>query len=75
MVEEFVHAAKAKWPDCLIQFEDFPTDKAFDIHDRFRNKCLCFNGARALTMQNPLEPSIILVWGYFRGYDGAVSGR
>ncbi|BDA50170.1 NADP-dependent malic enzyme [Coccomyxa sp. Obi] len=43
VVEEFCLAAKDKWPDCLIQFEDFPTDKAFAILERFRNKFLCFN--------------------------------
>lgn len=45
VVEEFCLAAKDKWPDCLIQFEDFQTDKAFAILERFRNKFLCFNGA------------------------------
>jgi len=44
VVEEFCLAAKEKWPDCLIQFEDFQTDKAFAILDKFRNKFLCFNG-------------------------------
>lgn len=44
VVEEFCMAAKDKWPNVLIQFEDFPTDKAFDILDRMRNKVLCFNG-------------------------------
>ena len=43
-VEEFCMAAKNKWPNVLIQFEDFPTDKAFDILDRMRDKVLCFNG-------------------------------
>ena len=47
VVEEFVMAASQKWPNCLIQFEDFQTDKAFAILDRFRDKCLCFNGASA----------------------------
>ncbi|CAL5222208.1 g4539 [Coccomyxa viridis] len=42
-VEEFCMAAKNKWPNVLIQFEDFPTDKAFDILDRMRDKVLCFN--------------------------------
>ena len=37
-------AAKDKWPNVLIQFEDFPTDKAFDILDHMRDKVLCFNG-------------------------------
>ena len=26
-VEEFCLAAQKQWPNCLIQFEDFPTDK------------------------------------------------
>jgi malic enzyme len=43
VVEEFVMAAHDKWPNCLIQFEDFQTDKAFAILERFRDKCLCFN--------------------------------
>ncbi|CAK0786805.1 hypothetical protein CVIRNUC_010019 [Coccomyxa viridis] len=43
VVEEFCMAARAKWPEVLIQFEDFPTDKAFAILDRMRNKVLCFN--------------------------------
>ena len=43
-VEEFCMAAKKKWPNVLIQFEDFPTDKAFDILDHMRDKVLCFNG-------------------------------
>ena len=32
-----------KWPGCLIQFEDFATDKAFAILDRMQDKYLCFN--------------------------------
>ena len=47
VVEEFCLAAKDKWPDCLIQFEDFQTEKAFAILERFREKFLCFNGARS----------------------------
>ena len=47
VVEEFCLAAKDKWPDCLIQFEDFQTEKAFAILERFREKFLCFNGAHS----------------------------
>ena len=59
VVEEFCMAARAKWPEVLIQFEDFPTDKAFAILDRMRNKVLCFNGAllklqSALCAESPL---------------------
>ena len=53
VVEEFCMAARAKWPEVLIQFEDFPTDKAFAILDRMRNKVLCFNGALP-----PLQPAL-----------------
>ena len=42
-VEEFGMAVKDKWPHCLIQFEDFNTDRAFAILEKFRDKALCFN--------------------------------
>ena len=51
-VEEFCMAAKDKWPNVLIQFEDFPTDKAFDILDHMRDKVLCFNGEASYTMSS-----------------------
>ena len=51
-VEEFCMAAKDKWPNVLIQFEDFPTDKAFDILDHMRDKVLCFNGESSCTMRS-----------------------
>ena len=35
--------AQDKWPGCLIQFEDFATDKAFAILERMQDKFLCFN--------------------------------
>mmetsp|Transcript_1649 Transcript_1649/g.2364 ORF Transcript_1649/g.2364 Transcript_1649/m.2364 type:complete len:553 (-) Transcript_1649:1118-2776(-) len=43
VVEEFCMAVKDKWPHCLIQFEDFKTDRAFAILERMRDKVLCFN--------------------------------
>ncbi|KAK9812749.1 hypothetical protein WJX72_002964 [[Myrmecia] bisecta] len=43
VVDEFVMAVKDKWPDCLIQFEDFQTDQAFKILEAYRDKVLCFN--------------------------------
>ncbi|MFC1740624.1 NAD-dependent malic enzyme, partial [Pseudomonadota bacterium] len=43
MVEEFVQAATARWPNVLIQWEDFTNDKAFPILNRYRDKILCFN--------------------------------
>lgn len=43
VVEEFCLAVKDKWPNCLIQFEDFQTDRAFAILDHMREKVLCFS--------------------------------
>lgn len=34
VVEEFCYAVKDKWPHALIQFEDFQTDRAFEILER-----------------------------------------
>jgi malic enzyme len=43
VVEEFCMAVKDRYPDALIQFEDFQTDMAFEILERMRKKVLCFN--------------------------------
>lgn len=43
VMEEFCTAVHEKWPHCLVQFEDFPTDRAFAILERFRHRLLCFN--------------------------------
>lgn len=43
VVEEFCLAVKKKWPNCLVQFEDFQTDRAFAILQKMRHKLLCFN--------------------------------
>ena len=43
LVEEFCLAVKDKWPNCLIQFEDFQTDAAFKILEHMRHRVLCFN--------------------------------
>lgn len=43
IVDELCSAVVEKWPGALIQFEDFQTDKAFAILDRWRDRCLCFN--------------------------------
>jgi malate dehydrogenase (oxaloacetate-decarboxylating)(NADP+) len=43
MVDEFVEAATDRWPNVLIQWEDFTNDKAFPLLNRYRNEVLCFN--------------------------------
>jgi len=43
IVDEFVTAATARWPNVLIQWEDFTNDKAFPLLNRYRDDVLCFN--------------------------------
>jgi malate dehydrogenase (oxaloacetate-decarboxylating)(NADP+) len=43
MVDEFVQAATERWPNVLIQWEDFTNDKAFPLLNRYRDDVLCFN--------------------------------
>ena len=39
----FVHAVTHRWPKVLIQFEDFSSDKAQTILNKYRKDVLCFN--------------------------------
>lgn len=43
LIEEFVEAVKDKYPRALIQFEDFTTNNAYDLLNKYRDRCLCFN--------------------------------
>ncbi|KAF4734497.1 Malic enzyme [Perkinsus olseni] len=43
VVDEFVDAVRSRWPNVLIQFEDFTNDHAFPLLERYRNQVLCFN--------------------------------
>jgi len=43
IVDEFVTAATERWPNVLIQWEDFTNDKAFPLLNRYRDNVLCFN--------------------------------
>ena len=43
LVDEFVHAAKAVFPDVIIQWEDFRKDNALMILDRYRDVLPSFN--------------------------------
>jgi malate dehydrogenase (oxaloacetate-decarboxylating)(NADP+) len=43
IVDEFVEAARARWPNVLIQWEDFTNDKAFPLLQRYRDDVLSFN--------------------------------
>ncbi len=43
LVEEFVNAVQKRYPDALIQFEDFLTPNAYALLRRYRQRVLCFN--------------------------------
>eukprot|EP01004_Peranema_trichophorum_P003079 NODE_2090_length_1692_cov_46.021670_g1786_i0.p1 GENE.NODE_2090_length_1692_cov_46.021670_g1786_i0~~NODE_2090_length_1692_cov_46.021670_g1786_i0.p1 ORF type:complete len:431 (-),score=63.39 NODE_2090_length_1692_cov_46.021670_g1786_i0:222-1514(-) len=41
--DEFTQAVKDKWPNCLLQFEDFSNDHCFTLLERYRHNMRCFN--------------------------------
>jgi len=43
LIDEFMQAVKNRWPNVLVQFEDFSSDKAQTILNHYRNDHLCFN--------------------------------
>lgn len=43
LVEEFVQAVFDRYPNALLQFEDFLTPNAFKLLDTYRDRVLCFN--------------------------------
>ncbi|WP_011218699.1 NAD-dependent malic enzyme [Photobacterium profundum] len=53
-VDEFIQAVKRRWPDALIQFEDFAQKNAMPLLERYKNKICCFNddiqGTAAVTV-------------------------
>ncbi|PSW06310.1 NAD-dependent malic enzyme [Photobacterium lipolyticum] len=53
-VDEFIQAVKQRWPDALIQFEDFAQKNAMPVLERYKDKVCCFNddiqGTAAVTV-------------------------
>jgi malate dehydrogenase (oxaloacetate-decarboxylating)(NADP+) len=43
LVDEFVSAVHGRYPDALIQFEDFLTPNAYALLNKYRHRVLCFN--------------------------------
>jgi len=43
LVDEFVRAVQKRYPDALIQFEDFLTPDAYALLNTYRDRILCFN--------------------------------
>ncbi|KAI8579774.1 hypothetical protein K450DRAFT_240274 [Umbelopsis ramanniana AG] len=42
-VDEWVQAVKARWPNALIQFEDFKYPHAYNLLNKYRDEVTCFN--------------------------------
>lgn len=42
-MDDFMKATKEVYPDMVVQFEDFTSEKAFGYLDRYRNDYKCFN--------------------------------
>ncbi|SPQ21073.1 f586ee60-60b1-435b-adca-0f402d57409d [Thermothielavioides terrestris] len=42
-MDEFMQAAAEVYPEMVVQFEDFESEKAFNYLDRYRNTYKCFN--------------------------------
>jgi malate dehydrogenase (oxaloacetate-decarboxylating) len=53
-VDMFIQAVKRRWPEVMIQFEDFAQPNAMPLLNRYRNQVCCFNddiqGTAAVTL-------------------------
>ncbi|GLS25216.1 NAD-dependent malic enzyme [Marinibactrum halimedae] len=53
-VDEFIAAVKRRWPEVLLQFEDFAQTNAMPILNRYKDNLCCFNddiqGTAAVTV-------------------------
>ena len=43
LLDELIFSLKNRFPNIFIQFEDFSSDRAMDVLNRYRYKTLCFN--------------------------------
>ncbi|GAB2196702.1 NAD-dependent malic enzyme [Sessilibacter sp. MAH4] len=60
-IDEFVAAVKRRWPNALLQFEDFAQTNATYILNRYKDKLCCFNddiqGTAAATLASVIAAS------------------
>lgn len=43
LIDEFMNAVRYRWPNVLVQFEDFDSSVAQRLLDKYRENHLCFN--------------------------------
>lgn len=43
LVQEFIESVRERWPNVIIQFEDFQNTHAFELLARWQDKVPCFN--------------------------------
>eukprot|EP01103_Thecamoeba_quadrilineata_P014842 TRINITY_DN4528_c0_g1_i2.p1 TRINITY_DN4528_c0_g1~~TRINITY_DN4528_c0_g1_i2.p1 ORF type:complete len:504 (+),score=105.86 TRINITY_DN4528_c0_g1_i2:239-1750(+) len=43
VIDEFMYAVYQRWPDVLVQFEDFSNNNALPLLNKYRDRFLCFN--------------------------------
>lgn len=60
-VDSFIKAVKRRWPDILLQFEDFAQKNAMPLLNRYRDELCCFNddiqGTAAVTLGSLIASS------------------
>lgn len=60
-VEAFIQAVKRRWPNVLLQFEDFAQNNATPLLNRYRDELCCFNddiqGTAAVTLGSLIAAS------------------
>ncbi len=67
-VDDFIQAVKHRWPEALIQFEDFAQKNAMPLLERYKDKVCCFNddiqGTAAVTVGSLLAACRLLAANY-----------
>lgn len=43
LIDELIHAVRARWPHCIVQFEDFGNINAFRLLEKYRDKAPVLN--------------------------------